>query len=249
METADVRGLLGLLLADGHFTTYRAPAGGYVQLTLTAGANESAFLEEKAEEFKRFCPTRARITPYSTPPRANGLCCHVLRFRVSTNRLRPIYNMLYPQGERCITQMVLDMLGARAAAWLWAEGARPNRDGSARLARVGVTHEEAQAVSRWLSMLTGAQPEFDDSRVRPCLLFAPGEARQIRDALRSYAPASRLHLFSEEIVDRIQLRSYRTRLLPGEGADPDGQGREVDDRDPEAGERVLLLGASGAAAQ
>jgi hypothetical protein len=213
MDAVDVRGLLGLLLADGCFAHYRGPAGGYIQLTLTAGANESAFLGEKAEEFRRFLPTKARITPYKTKPRPSGLCSEVLRFRVSSNRLRPIYNMLYPDGERTITQSVLDLLGARAAAWLWAEGARPARDGSAQLARIGSTTEEAAIVSRWLSMLTGAEGYLVDAMVRPRLGFTPDQAGTIRRALQSYAPLTRIHLFQEQTIDRVGLRSARTELL------------------------------------
>ena len=132
LDTADVRGLLGLLLGDGSLVPY-PPSGGYIQLTLTAGASESAFLEEKVEEFKQFVSTKAKIVPYRTTPRANGKTAPILRFRVSTNKLRPVYNLLYPVGERQITPTTLDLLGAQAAAWLWAEGARINKDGSAIL--------------------------------------------------------------------------------------------------------------------
>ena len=85
MEATDVRGLLGLLIADGSLVPYRTPSGGYVQLTLTAGLSENAFLEEKVEEFKQFIFTRAKIVPYKTKPRLNGSRTSILRFRVSTN--------------------------------------------------------------------------------------------------------------------------------------------------------------------
>jgi len=240
MEAVDVRGLLGLLLADGYFAVYRSPTGGYVQLTLTAGANESAFLAEKAEEFKRFCPTSAGITPYRTRPRPSGLSSEVLRFRVSTNKLRPIYNMLYPRGERCITQMVLDILGARAAAWLWAEGARPKRNGTVTLARVGFTEPEALIVQRWLAMLTGASSELNLSMVRPRLDFDQENSSLIRAALRSYAPATRAHLFQEKTLDRRELRLRRTRELPRGGQDPSGPDGLALPGDPAQGDRLLL---------
>lgn len=218
METVDVRGLLSLLLADGHFVKYRGPAGGYVQLTLTAGTNESAFLEEKAEELRRFLPTKARISPYRTAPRRNGSSTEVLRFRVSSNRLRPIYNMLYPQGQRRITQMVLDMLGGRAAAWLWAEGLRLQPSGAGFLARVGRSDEEALIVSRWLSMLTGAQGELNCPAVYPRLAFTPHQVELIQAALLPYAPRTRRHLFQENCLD-LCFHRPRRRLLPGAGPD------------------------------
>ena len=72
MDVVDVRGLLSLLLTDGSLVSYRTPGGGYIQLTLTAGINQSAFLDDKVREFKEFLPSRAVITPYKSSPRANG---------------------------------------------------------------------------------------------------------------------------------------------------------------------------------
>jgi len=198
LDVVDVRGLLGLLLVDGSLVPYRCPGGGYIQMVLTAGTSESAFLEEKVAEFRVFLPTRAQIIPYRTATRSNGKSTPVLRFRVSTNRLRPIYNLLYPGGERVITSTALGLLGARAAAWLWAEGARPQRDGRCELARVGQSIGEATLLRDWLTMLTGAESTVDDRRRRPRLLFSAEQDQKIRSALLPYAPRSRQHLFTDE---------------------------------------------------
>lgn len=219
MDAADVRGLLGLLVGDGSLVPYRTPSGGYIQLTLTAGATESAFLEEKVEEFKQFIFTRAKIVPYKTKPRNSGKSTQILRFRVSTNKLRPVYNLLYPIGDKQLTRTTLDLLGAQAAAWLWAEGARPNKDGSVLLGRVGQTFEESQLIGNWLSMLTGAEGSIDEDYVRPRILFDPEQAQKIKEVLTSYAPKSRIHLFSKEKWDVSSIRSSRTELQLGEGID------------------------------
>jgi hypothetical protein len=224
LDAADVRGLLSLLLADGSLVSYRSPSGGYIQLTLTAGASESAFLEEKVAEFRQFVPTQAQIVHYKTKPRANGKSTSVLRFRVSTTKLRPVYNLLYPGGEREISQTALDMLGAQAAAWLWAEGARVYPEGYVDLARVGKSFEEALRVCQWLGILTGAEATLADTHVNPRLRFEQKEASKIRQALLPYAPQSRIHLFKEEIWDVSAIRSARTELLLGARHDqPQGQ--------------------------
>jgi hypothetical protein len=219
LDAADVRGLLGLLLADGSLVRYRCPSGGYIQLTLTAGAKESAFLEEKVAEFREYIPTRAQIVHYRTKPRLNGKSTSVLRFRVSTTKLRPVYNLLYPRGDREITQTALDMLGAHAAAWLWAEGARPGEGGMTELARVGQALDEALRVAQWLCVLTGAESTLSSDYVRPRLLFDRTEATKLRQALKPYAPNSRLHLFTDESWDVSTIRSARTELLLGGGSD------------------------------
>lgn len=219
MDAADVRGLLGLLVGDGSLVPYRTPSGGYIQLTLTAGASESAFLEEKVEEFKQFIFTRAKIVPYKTKPRNSGKSTQILRFRVSTNKLRPVYNLLYPIGDKQLTRTTLDLLGAQAAAWLWAEGARPNKDGSVLLGRVGQTFEESQLIGNWLTMLTGAEGSIDEDYVRPRIRFDPEQSQKIKEVLRSYAPKSRIHLFTKEEWDVSSIRSSRTELQFGKGID------------------------------
>lgn len=212
MDPADVRGLLGLLLADGNLVPYRSPGGGFVQLTLTAGVSESAFLEEKVAEFRQFLPTKAEIVPYGCTLRDNGKRTLALRFRVSSAKLFPIYNLLYPGRQRTITSTALEMLGAQAAAWLWSEGARLSKDGSAQLARVGSSQQEAELVRDWLVMLTGARSELSLSLVRPRLTFPADQCSKIRQALRPYAPITRQHLFQEGIWDVSAFRSARTEL-------------------------------------
>lgn len=220
MDAVDVRGLLSLLLADGSLAPYRTPGGGYVQLTLTAGPSESAFLEDKVSEFRHFLPTKAQIVPYQTTPRSNGKSTPVLRFRVSTGKLFPIYNLLYPCGNRRVTSTVLDMLGAAAAAWLWAEGARPASNGTTELARVGTSTQEALMVQQWLEMLTGASSQVVLERVKPRLWFDVDQSIKIKDALSAYAPRSRKHLFTCNLWDDSAIRSHRTQLLHLERQDP-----------------------------
>lgn len=224
LDAVDVRGLLSLLLPDGSLVCYRSPAGGFVQLTLTSGIHDSAFLEEKVAELRQFIPTKAQIVHYNSSPRANGKTTPCLRFRVSTNRLRPIYNLLYPGDVRTITSAALGLLGAQAAAWLWAEGCRPQRQGSIELTRVGACAEEAQLIGSWLAMLTGATSRLllIESTVprRPRLFFEADQAEKVRTALLPYAPASRRHLFTAESWDVSAIRSARTELLLGDWSDP-----------------------------
>lgn len=221
MDTADVRGLLALLLADGSLVLYPSPCGGYVQLTLTAGLHEIAYLEEKVAEFRHFIPTKAVITPYKSAERANGKRTDVLRFRVSTTKLRPIYNLLYPGRVRRITRNALELCGARAAGWLWAEGVRHVSKSRIELARVGSSETEARLVGDWLEMLCGARWSLASTpRKRPRLLFDPEQTEKIANALMPYAPKSRAHLFAVEprFLDVSTIRSARSELLLGEGA-------------------------------
>lgn len=199
MDTFEIRSILGLLLAGGYLTYCRGASKDYVRATLNAGLGHRDFLEEKVTEIRQFVPTKAEIKPYQTPIRDSGKRTTVLRFRFSSNALRPIYNLLYPYQEREITRAVLELLGGRAAAWLWAEGARLLSDGSAVLSHVGSLQEEAQLVRGWLQLLTGAESTVNKGpgSARPRLHFGADDTRRLQGALRPYAPASRHHLFGE----------------------------------------------------
>ena len=231
MEASGVKGLLGLLLVDGSLNVSRTPTAGYVQLTLTGGLTESAYLQDKVAEFRQFIPTDAQIIPYKTharyssKPNAQGVVSDeerhtvVLRFRVSTNKLRPVYNLLYPGGKRKITEQVLELLGASAAAWAWAEGARPNPDGSTILARCGTTEIEALLLSSWFELLTGATSEISSEVgarrrwIKPRLVFSAEQAAKVRSALKPYAPPSRLHLFNTPTEIPLPCKSKSPKQL------------------------------------
>ncbi|MEB3235367.1 MAG: hypothetical protein VKM98_08055, partial [Cyanobacteriota bacterium] len=174
----------------------RGPASNYVKASLYAGPHERDFLEEKVAEIRSFIPTEATIVPYQTPERDSGNRTTVLRYRVSSTLLRPVYNLLYPYRRRRITRAVLELLGGRAAAWLWAEGARPGEEATL-LRRVGSTEAEARLISGWLTLLTGAESTVLLDRTKPRLHFEEDQACRVRQAIRAYAPTSRLHLFNE----------------------------------------------------
>ena len=127
--------------------------------------------------------------PYSTAKRANGKQTTVLRFRASTNKLRPVYNLLYPAGERQITQPVLDILGAQAAAWCWAESAVLGKRGGAKLSRVGNTRAEAMRLNAWLELLTGARGEVKGlPKASHVFHLVQRRPRKVQEALMQYAP-------------------------------------------------------------
>lgn len=219
MEAVDVRGLLGLLLVEGSMTEYSAPKRRYVQLTLTAGLKSSAYLEEKVEEIQYFLSSEANMLPYRHRRNKDGSVSTVIRYRMTTERLRPAYNMLYPGRERRITQPVLDILGGHAAGWTWAAGAKNEPSGSTKVLKVGRTEEEACLVSSWLEMLTGARSTVDFMRTTPHLEFTPGESLKARAALKPYAPRTRQHLFEEEYIDDSTVHGARTELLSREWDD------------------------------
>lgn len=194
MDTSDVKGLLGLFLPGGHLKYCRCPRRSYVRATLAAGVRDRDFLEEKVAELRQFVPTSASITPYQTSLRESGRRTTVLRFRLSSSALWPVYNLLYPNHEREITRPVLEILGGQAAGWLWAHGCRADRDG-ALLAHVGSLREEALLVAGWLQLLTGAHAEVAEGYRKPRLRFDREQAGLARQALLPYAPRSRRHLF------------------------------------------------------
>ena len=133
---------------------YRSPSGGYIQMTITAGLSGIGISRGKSQRIQVFFPYAcAEIAPYSTAKSANGKQTTVLRFRASTNKLRPLYNLLYPAGERQITQPVLDILEPRPPP-----GAGPRALGSEDVVEpnfhgLGI-HEQAMRLNNWFELLT-----------------------------------------------------------------------------------------------
>lgn len=194
MDTDVVRGLLGLLLGCGRLERIRGPVRSQYRAVLEGGEGETEFLEEKRAEFCRYFPTRASVRTYQTSVRDSGRRTTVLRLRVTSSRLQPLFNLLYPYGQQRITRAALELLGGRAAAWLWAENARQVEDGF-ELGRVGGTEAEAQLVAGWLSMLASAESTPVLHYQKPRLHFDPAQATLLQGSLLPYAPASRRWLF------------------------------------------------------
>lgn len=210
LNAPDIRGLLGIFLADGHLTrsrsaraslrNYLGEAKGHIKATIHGGISERDFLEEKAEEIRRVIPTAAKISTHQLQPSRTGHRTTILRFRFSSPLLEPVYNLFYVDGEREITRPLLDVLGLQAAAWLWAEGFRNGSQGPT-LRRVGTMRNEARLISGWLEVLTGAGSTIGDSRParkKPYLVFTPSEAERVKAALMPYAPSSRKAVFLPE---------------------------------------------------
>lgn len=171
---------------------------GHIKATFHGGLDEREFLEEKAGEVRLIVPTEAKISTYRMRPSQTGHQTSVLRFRFSSPLLDPVYNLFYPDGFREITYPLLDVLGLKAAAWLWAEGCRRGSEGEGyRLRRVGTLKSEAQLISGWLEFLTGAKSSLADSSCRrlPQLVFNSEDAEIIKEALLPHAPASRKQRF------------------------------------------------------
>jgi hypothetical protein len=196
LNAPDIRGLLGVFLGDGFLSQSRSAVKGHIKATFHGGADEREFLEEKASEIKLVIPTQAKISTYQMRPSRTGHQTTVLRFRFSSPLLDPVYNLFYPDGFREITHPLLDILGLRAAAWLWAEGYRKG-DKDHRLRRVGALRDEARLISGWLEFLTGAKSSVtgQSSRILPQLSFSSKDAEIVKEALLPYAPISRKHLF------------------------------------------------------
>lgn len=198
MDTDVVRGLLGLLFACGRLERIRGPIRSRYRAVFEGGEGETEFMEEKRSEFCRYFPSRATVRPYRTSVRESGRRTTVLRLRILSPRLQPLFNLLYPYGQQRITRAALELLGGRAAAWLWAQGARQVEDGF-ELSRVGATEAEAKLVAGWLSMLSGAEAEPTLLYQKPRLHLQPGQAALLQGLLLPYAPVSRRHLFLPDL--------------------------------------------------
>ena len=232
-----MQGILGVILVDGSLNLVKTSVRESLQLTLTGGEDELEFLQEKVDEIDRHLPNKAQVfhaevnkTQLSGPdgkPKAT----QILRYRLCSNKLMPVYNLLYPNHQREITDSALELLGGRAMAWAWAEAAQPmagkkkfkdplkQRVSHWILRRAGRTEKEAVAMQRWIQKLTGAQSTIERTNLKPRLLFQIAHAKELMSTLSPYAPESRIHLFNWYSSDDRGVHKDGIELLHGPGND------------------------------
>ncbi|MEB3320493.1 MAG: hypothetical protein VKI63_06095 [Cyanobium sp.] len=186
---------------------------------MTSSARDSAYLEEKVEEFKTFLPTTSTIAPFNPRSATEPDAPKVLRFRCRSAKLVPIYHLLYPARRRYITSAPLELCAARGAAWMVAEHGRRARDGL-HLSSTADTIEEVIRIAQWLQRLTGAECRVlrSASYRKPVILLAPEHAAKAAEVLAPYAPKSRLNLFLLCMNDVDPVFDPDDLLLPGQGA-------------------------------
>jgi len=202
MDNDQLEILVGLIFASGRLE--RRPQQdhwGYCAV-FSGSPGAEDFMEEKLSEFKKAIPTNAGIHSYvayrsQREPHEGGVRStqsRALRFRIRSPQLEIAWNLLYPNGFKEVTPVLLEMLSQRAAAWHWAENALPHRYGI-QLKRVGETREEAELVRLWIKSMTGAHGTVVRETKDPRIIFEGPEEAQIRHALAPYAPFTRRSKF------------------------------------------------------
>lgn len=209
MDPDALRLMLGLLFADGYLSRTKTPRSYAYRATFLGGMGEMELLEEKLAEVRKCLGTVAKIDSFTVGRKSQpepGVIkksgTKVYRFRIASFQLEPLWRLLHPRGYREITSALVELLGARAAAWLWSENVRilseEKSDGGAVLRRVGQTGEEAEIVSEWLARLTGARSEISTKKRTPRLLFDRGNKELLQTALHPVAPFYSRWLFKPE---------------------------------------------------
>lgn len=220
VESDAVRGLVSLFLAAGNLTREPRPSGNAnAQATLTGGLKDSAYLEEKVEEFRRFLPSTSDIRPFN--PRGADYTGEklVLRFRCRSPKLLPVYHLLYPTRKRYITSAPLELCAARGVAWMVAEHGKRAYDGL-QLWSTADTAEEVVRIAQWMQRLTGTHCRVVrmERLHRPVILFPPDQAARLCEILMPYAPETRKNLFLLCMNDVDPVFDPDDLLLPGQGA-------------------------------
>lgn len=210
-----VRGLISLLLPSSSMSLYRSPSGGHVQITLSAGMQDAAYLEEKAGEFRKHWPTDAQLRIFRSGQQART----GVRFRVSSRDFVPLYNLLYPRRRRSITSSALELCGGRALAWYWCDWLAPFEEGTCLLSHVGTTNEEAEMVAQWMYTILGVESTYRPNPRPPhfpCLQIAADQVDKGARLLLDYCPTTRRSWMEGFLLDDDRVHEQSALLLPGE---------------------------------
>jgi hypothetical protein len=223
MTPDQARGISSVLLSSGSIALIRCPTTSYVQITWSGSQRQAAYFEEKVNEIRRFFPTKAGIL--TTPKRTrHGVKLYPgLRFKLSSDKLRPIYNLFVPRGHKRISSSCLELCGARAAAWLISDHGHRTPNGLE--IRSAAHHvEEYLLLAQWLQTLLGVVCKIAHRRDRPFLFIESNDAAKAAETLLDYAPATRRFLFVQLINDRDPVCQPCDRLLLDDPRRPQPEG-------------------------
>jgi hypothetical protein len=214
MLSDQARGLSSVLVSSGSFYVLRRPTASYIEIVWSGSQRQAAYFHEKVAEIQHFFPTSARV--YQTRPRTiSGVEQPAgLRFKITSDRLRPLYNLFVPRGKRRISSACLELCGARAIAWLFSDHGRRTPRGF-ELHSIARNAEEAVLLAQWMKTILGI-----DCRARlrgrlTALLLDPDNAAKAAEQLLDYSPLSRRHLFLQLLNDRDPVCDSSDLLLPG----------------------------------
>ncbi|MCE2839152.1 MAG: hypothetical protein LW834_19745 [Cyanobium sp. 49614_E6] len=194
MTPDQARGLSSVLVSSGSFYLLRRPTVSYIEIVWSGSQRQAAYFHEKVAEIQHFFPTAAQVSPGTA--QSPGL-----RFKITSDRLRPLYNLFVPRGSRRISSACLELCGARAIAWLFSDHGRRTPRGF-ELGSVARHAEEAVLLAQWIKTILGVDCRARLRGRRLALLLDSTNAAKAAEQLLDYSPASRRHLFLQLLNDR-----------------------------------------------
>lgn len=219
MTPDQARGLSSVLVSSGSFYLLRRPTASYIEIVWSGSQAQAAYFHEKVAEIKKFFPTSAQVTHARCRSSVDQAERSALRFKVTSDRLRPLYNLFVPRGARRISSSCLELCGARAIAWLFSDHGRRTPRGF-ELRGVARNAEEALLLAQWMQTILGIQCRARLRSRRFTLLLDPDNAAKAAEQLLDYCPATRRHLFLQLLNDRDPVCDASDLLLPGAPRQP-----------------------------
>lgn len=214
MTPDQARGLSSVLVSSGSFYLLRRPTASYIEIVWSGSQRQAAYFHEKVAEVKRFFPTPARVI-HTRPRTLRGVEQPAgLRFKVTSDHLRPLYNLFVPRGTKRISSACLELCGARAIAWLFSDHGRRTSRGF-ELHSVARNAEEAVLLAQWMKTILGVDCRARLRGRRLALLLDPDNAAKAAEQLLDYSPLTRRHLFLQLLNDRDPVCDPSDLLLPG----------------------------------
>lgn len=223
MTPDQARGLSSVLVSSGSLGLLRRPTASYVEIVWSGSQREAAYFHEKVDEIQRFFPTTSRPIHARTTPRDGYNGPPSLRFKITSDRLRPLYNLFVPRGTKRISSACLELCGARAIAWLFSDHGRRTPNGF-ELRSVARNAEEAVLLAQWMQTILGISCRARLRSRRLALLLDPDNAAKAAEQLLDYSPLTRRHLFLQLLNDRDPVCDPRDLLLPGQQGQPSAAG-------------------------
>lgn len=206
MNREDWLFVISCVLGDGSLTPIRNK--NTVMISFTHCEKQRSWLQEKADRLNQIFGRSCTVGFSSYFDERTGNRYESCQFALTSQKLIPAYQLIYPQGKKVFSKALLTDLTCEHLAVLWAD------DGSLepkhRVGRLNLyePQDQCQLVIDWIQSICGAVGRYEDYQGEGVgrLRFPPSEMMKITLAISPYIHHSMIYKIDMQYKRNTSIR-------------------------------------------
>ena len=194
------------LLGDGCLGLHR---GSFVYLSITHAEAQRDWLEHKAQRIAGELGGKVNVNgPHKyTDERTGNTYSRVNVHICRTELLKPIYEVLYPDGKKVLTPGFFEGLGPEALAVFWMDDGGMNRGTNAGYLNLYTDKEQAEYCVDWIKDISrgSVSPKLHREKDKYRLRFKASEMHNLSQLIEPY--------FVESLKYKLRLTYNSNRMM------------------------------------